>query len=306
MKYSLEVLGFSLVAVIICVSFLGLPCMAVAQQNPTAFEKAISKDVVAVASVSLIDVDLPKLNNWGLELGLFSKEETEILKLKMLRAHSAVEGLSDSGVERISVLFRLSDFGTYSPLWVATVKKEGDVAEATEALKATLDILQLDKRALKVRDGLIFGGPSQAEIDSLFAENAAASRELSESIKILNQHTAGFVVFGNQDTRRVVREMFPDLPQPFKEATRDLIADHTDWGGVFLDLPPTVDLKLIVQARDNDSAQTLGRLSTGTIEYVLKKSPPEIDAAVGRAIRLMLVPEVTDRRVVLDFQKLAG
>ena len=310
MKPTVRTSIVNLVIVITGLSFLCTTRSAVAQQNPTAFEKAISKDVVAVSSVNLTQVDLTKLNNWALELGLFSEEEAGILKLQLRLAQGAIKSLTDSGVERISVLFRLSDFGAYSPLWVATVKKEGDVAEATEALKATLDIFQLDKRALKVRDRLIFGGPSQTEIDSLFAENAAAERDLSAAIKMMNQHTAGVFFFGNQETRRVVREMLPDLPKPFTEATRELIADHTDWGGLFLDLPPAADLKLIIQASDKESAQTIGRLSTATVEYALRKIQATDDSTDKTFFENFAKgisnnsSEITDRQVVIDAQSM--
>ena len=310
MKLVLRLSTLSLFAAIVSLSLLSVAGSAVAQQGSTAFEKAISKDIVAVASVNLTQVDLMKLNDWVLELGLPSEEEAGILKLQARLAQSAVERLSDSGVKRISVLFRLSDFGAYSPLWVATVKKGGDVAEATEALKAALDSFQLDKRALKVRDGLIFGGPSETEIDSLFTENAAAKRDLSAAIKLLNQHTAGVFVFGNQETRRVVREMLPDLPKPFNEATRELIADHTDWGGLFLDLPPAADLKLIIQASDKESAQTIGRLSTTTVEYV-NREIRAMDESTDKTFCENFAkgfsknrPQITDRQVVIDAQSM--
>ena len=171
-------------------------------------------------------------------------------------------------------------------------------------------MLQLDKRTLQAKDGLIYGGPSQAEIDSLFAENAAADRDLSAAIKMMNQHTAGVFVFGNQETRRVVREMLPDLPKPFTEATRELIADHTDWGGLFMDLPPAADLKLVIQASDKESAQTIGRLSTATVEYALRKIQATDDSTDKTFFENFAMgfsknsPEITDRQVVIDAQSM--
>lgn len=126
------------------------------------------------------------------------------------------------------------------------------------------------------------------------------SEDRSEAIKTLDQHTAGLVIFGNQETRRGIREMLPNLPKPFNEATRELIADHANWGGLFLDIPPETDLKLVVQASDEDSAQTIGRLSKATIEYALRKSPPKISEAFGKTVLSKISPQVTDRQVVVD------
>ena len=310
MKRFLRVFVFSLIAVVVGLSLLSVPRTAVAQQDPAAFEKAISKDVVAVASVDLTKVDLLKLNSWAAEVSLFPPGDTQKLKAVLTTAQDSVDKLTENGVQRISVLYRLSDYGANSPLWIAEIKKGGDTVKAIQALEATLDVLKLDKPALQAKDGLIYGGSSQAEIDSLFAENAAADRDLSAAIKMMNQHTVGVFVFGNQESRRVVREMLPDLPKPFSEATRELIADHTDWAGLFMDLPPAADLKLIIQASDKESAQTIGRLSTATVEYALRK----IQAMDNSTDRTFVenfakgfannTPEITDRQVLIDAQSM--
>ena len=310
MKRFLRVFVCSLIAVVLSLSLLSVPRTAVAQQDPVAFEKDISKDVVALASVDLTKVDLLKLYSWAAEVSLFPSGDTQKLKTVLTTAQDSVDKLTENGVQRISVLYRLSDYGANSPLWIAETKKGADSAKAIQALEATLEVLQLDKRTLQVKDGSIYGGPSQAEIDSLFAENAAADRDLSAAIKMMNQHTVGVFVFGNQDSRRVVREMLPDLPKPFNEATRELIADHTDWAGLFMDLPPDADLKLIIQASDKESAQTIGRLSTATVEYALKKIQA-MDESTDKTFSLNLAkgfsknnPQITDRQVVIDAQSM--
>ena len=312
MKLVLRITIVSLAAVTVSLSLLRLPRTAVAQANPPAFEKAISEDVVAVASVDLTKVDLLKLDSWAAEVSLLTARDINELKSVLTLAQDAFDKLTKNDVQRISLLYRLSDFraNTYSPSWVAELKAGGDATKATQALKATLDMFQLDKRVLQARDGMIFGGPSEAEIDSLFAESDAAKRDLAEAIKNLDQHTAGFIVLGNQETRRVVREMLPDLPKPFSEATRDLIADHTDWGGLFLDLPPTANLKLIVQARDQDSAQTIARLSTATVEYANRKIRA-MDESTDKTFFSNFAkgfsknrPQITDRQVVIDAQSM--
>ena len=266
MKLVVRISTLSLFAAIVGLSFLFVPCTAVAQSKPTAFEKAIHEDVVAVVSFDLTKIDLSKFKNWASELGLFPEGMEAQLTL-LTDAQSSIDKLTENSVRRISILYRLSDVraDVYSPMWVATIAEGGDIDQATETLKETLDTFQLDKRAMQARDGLIFGGPSDAEIDSLFIESDAENRQLSGALKMMDQYTAGIFIFGNEETRRVVREMLPDLPKPFNEATRELIADHTDWVGLFLDLPPTADLKLIFQASDKEAAQTIGRLSTAAV-----------------------------------------
>ena len=290
----------ALLAVTINVSFLIAPHSAVAQQNPTAFEDAIHEDVVAVVSIDLTEVNLLKLHKMATGAGLLAEENANEEKLMLATAQGVIGTLTDNGVERISILLRLSDVGTYSPLWVARIKKGGDIAQGIEALEGTLEGLPLPKQVLQAKGDLIFGGPSQAEIDSLFTESDSANRRLTSAIETMRQHQVGILVFGNPETRRVIREMLPSLPQPFDEVTGELIADHTDWGGLFLDLPPTTDLKIIIQATDDNSAQTIGKLATSTMQYALRQSPPAVAEAVGETILTKITPEIIQRRVVLD------
>ena len=119
----------ALLAVTINVSFLISPHSAVAQQNPTAFEDAIHEDVVAVASVDLTEVNLLKLHKMATGAGLLAEENANDEKLMLATAQGVIGTLTDNGVERISILLRLSDVGTYSPLWVATIKQDGDIGK---------------------------------------------------------------------------------------------------------------------------------------------------------------------------------
>ena len=282
----------SFVAVIFGLSLLSAPRTASAQSDLTAFEKAISEDVVAVISVDLKKSSPREIIQLAERVGLVPKKEGDSLRKNLPAIKGAVSALTDAGVERISILFRPSDIRSYLPLWVASIEAGGDIDAATDALRGLLSPLPPQaKQVLQAKDGLVFGGATQAEIDSLFVESDRGDRDLSELIEMMHQHTVGIIIFGNHETRRVIREMLPDLPKPFNEATRDLIADHTDWVGLFSNSPPTAELKLIFQASDNESAQTLSRLSTATIEYALRKLPPAFNEQLGETVRSKLVPE---------------
>jgi len=169
-----------------------------------------------------------------LRKSIITEKEAGELKFKLAAAEGIIGGLVDSGVDRISVLFRITDVETYSPIWVASIKQGEDTSQAKDALKEVLDLLPLPAQVLQVKDGKVIGGPTQEALDSFLDSELSAQPELSSGLENGSQYAVGLLVFGNPETRRVIREMFPDLPPPFEEATGELIADKSDWGGLFL------------------------------------------------------------------------
>ena len=87
----------------------------------------------------------------------------------------------------------------------------------------------------------------QKELDSFLKSNSSTHPQLSGGLKSGRQNAVSFLVTGSPETRRVVREMFSDLPKPFEEATGELLADKVAWGGLFVELPPVIDLEVVVQ-----------------------------------------------------------
>src|SRR5690606_20136760 len=89
------------------------------------------------------------------------------------------------------------------------------------------------------------------------------------------EEDAFLFVFGNADSRRVVRELFPQLPAPFQEIDGKLLADGVSWAAITVKLPPKLQVTLRIETARDEVAQTLHRL-------------PELGLNMARAALLML------------------
>lgn len=271
-----------------------------AQQEVQTIEDVITADVVAMASVDLTKVNLLKLHSWAAQLGLISDEQIDSLKMQSAAMQGFVGELVESGVERITVLLRVSDINEMSPLWIASVNARKDVANAKDAIAATLELIPVDPQTLVVENGLIVGGQNQTDVDSLLNGNVSVVSQLKNAIETSKRHTVSLIVFGNPDTRRVVREMLPELPPPFQDATAELIADDIAWGGIFLNLPPEGDLKIAFETSDNDSAKTVGRLAQSFLKYAIKHASPVYKNIVGKINVADLEPKIEETFVTIE------
>ena len=98
--------------------------------------------------------------------------------------------------------------------------------------------------------------------------------------------------------------MFSDLPKPFEEATGELLADKVAWGGLFVDLPPEIDLEVVVQTNDGQSAQTMGRLANAIIRYAAKNAPAHLANLFNKDVLAKVKQKVVGNQVVVNGQAL--
>ena len=271
-------------------------------QNASSIEELMREDVIAVAAADLAKVDLVKVLKWSSETGIVSTEEAADIRLQLRAAQGVIGGLIDSGVERVSVLLRVHDLETYNPIWVASINGKKDVDQAADALKSVIAMLPIPPQVVQVQGNQIIGGPSQEALDVFLASDRSTARQLSSGLATLDRYTAGVLVTGSTQTRRAVRELFPSLPQPFEEASGELFADQADWGGLFIDLPPEIDLKVICQTTDNQSAEALGRLVIATTRYIAKNNSAKMSELFEESNLAKVNKEVTDNQVVVDYQ----
>ena len=141
-------------------------------------------------------------------------------------------------------------------------------------------------------------------MDSFLKSNSSTHPQLSGGLKSGRQHTVSFLVTGSPETRRVVRKMFSDLPKPFEEATGELLADKVAWGGLFVDLPPEIDLEVVVQTNDGQSAQTMGRLANAIIRYAAKNAPAHLANLFNKDVLAKVNQKVVGNQVVVNGQAL--
>ena len=86
-----------------------------------------------------------------------------------------------------------------------------------------------------VTDGYVLAASNAEQLTALKASRRTAAAIRSEADAAAAQvesHAAALVFFGDTDSRRVIREMFPPLRPPFAGIDGRLIADGIRWGGL--------------------------------------------------------------------------
>ncbi len=278
---------------------MGVFANHVRAEDPSSIQSMVTEQVVAVATVDLPQMRLPQAIKWGIEFGIVPEAEAGNMKFSATTAQGAISALVDSGVERITVLPRMSDLHTQAPVWVATLANDANPEEALEALSSVADMLPIKSKTLAIRGGLIVGGPDQTTVDR-WALGKPKRPEFKAVWEELVGYQAALAVFGNKDARRVVREMLPQLPSPFEEATGDLVADRISWGGLKIDLPPKANARVVIHSTDAESAKTCQRLVSAIMKYSVNQTNAEFRATSGQQILDTLKPTVDDNRVLLN------
>ena len=202
-----------------------------------------------------------------------------------------LDHLAAFGAEHGYVLFRVSDVGHQGPSWVVSVSKQGKN-------------LQLPGH-WEVVDGVLLGGTTTAQLEHLKSSRPGKSpRDLTEAWAALGQGDCGLLVFGDKDSRRVVREMFPKLPAPLQAIDGKLIADGLLWGGVALDLPPKPRAQIVVETRDEATAATVAETVTSGLGFAKQAVPAkqELIEALASAFR----PQVEGKRVRISLDELTS
>jgi len=168
-----------------------------------------------------------------------------------------------------------------------------------EALSSIAEMLPIKSKSMAVRGELIVGGPDQKTVDQ-WAVDGPQRSDFATVWKGLLEHQLGVAVLGNKDTRRAIRELLPQLPAPFEEATGGLIADYIRWGGVQIDLPPEINAQVVVQSTDPESAKVCQRLVAAITEYSVQQTKGQLDDTVGQLILGGVKPVVEENSVQVD------
>jgi len=270
--------------------FWAVASVVVAQNPDATLEKYLTDDVVAVGYLDLSKVDLAAILDWGEELGVVTAEDRDEMAGGLKMTQGLLDQVKALGPKYGYVLFRVSDVGHQGPSWVVPVSRRGKNPQ----LPGHWEVV----------DGALLGGTTAAQLEQLKnSRPGKPSRDFSEVWASLGQSECGLLVFGDKNSRRVVREMFPQLPAPFQSLDGPLIADRLLWGGVALDLPPKPRAKIVIEARDAATAGTVAEVITSGFELVKQAPQPppqELIEALASAFR----PQVKGNRVRISLEEL--
>jgi len=285
----------------ICVSAAAQ--LAFAVDHETALKDYLTDDVTAVVYVDLSRLDAVSAVAWADEMGLLH----EYLRQPAAQVAQSMQGridlLARLGVRHVYVLLRVSDISHQWPTWVVPAA-DGN-PEAVRDLVRGIDLPNFPGE-WEVIENTVLGANSAEQLEMLKTKRPTSPRELTDAWEALGQGTAGLVVFGDQDSRRVVREMFPQLPPPFDEIDGRLLADDVKWGGIAVKLPPELSVELLIETTDDATAMIVDRSINELLR--LSRTAPlgqyKIEQKLQESLAGDLKPRVEGTRVRISMNNL--
>ncbi|MCH8840133.1 MAG: DUF1559 domain-containing protein [Planctomycetes bacterium] len=281
--------------VTICV--LAAAQVALAVDHAAALKDYLTDDVAAVVYLDLSKVDVVGMVAWADEVGLLNDE----LRQRATQLAVSVQGRFDRfvnfGVGHVYVLLRVSDPGRQYPTWVVPVAETGNPRAVRELmLSVKPDQFPVE---CEVIDGYVLGAMNPEQLQMLKTKRPTEPRDLADAWEALGQGAGGLIVFGDQDSRRVMREMFPQLPPPFDAIDGRLLADRLSWGGLSVNLPPKPSLEFLLETTDNATATTIDASITQVLKMARSDSLLQfkIEQRLQEALTGELTPRVDGTRV---------
>lgn len=275
----------------------------------------LADDVAAVAYVDLQKIDLPALVEELARLEFVMPRELEEVRQAARTFQETFAQLPARGARRAYVLLRPVDVLDGGPLWLIETEKPEQSTAIVEWLRPLLkqaeslgDAAAYLPNEVNARGSMVVAGHAD-RLKRLATTDLPVRGDAVAALAALDAD-AGVVVFGNADSRRVLREMFPQLPAPFMEIDGRLLADGVRWGAVNVKLPPAPVISLAVEAADEPATTTLRQALDKATElakaYLLHDSVSGLPAHRQRAQALLplmplVKPQVEGNRLMLTF-----
>lgn len=284
----------------------------------TAIAPYLTDDVVGIAYVDLEKVDVAQMIDQLARLSLIPEEEVEGAKADAAAMQAAYTELTQRGAKKAYVLLRVKDFFGGGPTWIV----ETNGAKATDPVMVLLrdwiekskslgDIADILPKTLETEGSLVLGGGSAEGLKELRTNRTKSPRaEAVAALAQLENANAGAAVVLDNESRRVVREMFPQLPAPFQEINGALVADGVRWAGVAVNFPPELKVALNVETTKPEAAATLQQTISKAMviakailtEYATDGPPEPRQRAKGLLPLLSLVaPQIEEAQLSIAF-----
>jgi hypothetical protein len=281
----------------------------------------VTDDVLAVASVDLTKFDLLAGFEHMADLGVVPENLVEAERQPATQAQEGYNELVKLGARRASVLLRASDIHFGGTTWVIELADEAEGPRVVELLEAWLakardehsfgsDTTLLPSH-LEAAGGVVLAASSPEQLAMLKAGREGAPRaDAQAALEALLAADAGFVAFGDIDSRRVLREMLPAAPAPFMEIDGRLLADGLQWGGLLIKLPPDASATVTIEGASSETIATIEQAAAKGLELLkalclaeMVNGPPAHKARAAALLPLvpLLAPTVEGTRLSLTF-----
>lgn len=222
-----------------------------------------------------------------------------------------IAGIRASGAREAVVVAGVGDIHPQrGPLVLLTMNEPGDAARVLPLVQGLVEMSGQNESIVPTKlDGhgnLVMG--TKATVERYLSLAATDRPDLTGPLgKKLNEATvrgdasAAVVVAPGSDARRVIRELWPTLPEPFAKATGPLIADELSEFTITTTRPPQWSVRVELAASSSTAADTFAQLIDSAYqrgrEQVAAKHP-ELSETVRQASKL-LAPERRENSLVV-------
>jgi hypothetical protein len=299
------------------VSFVVIPLCVLAAtsvRGADVLSRHLASDVTAAASLDLEKFNILTAYEYVVDLGIVPAGDVASGRRKAAEAQEAYAMLPKLGARRAYVLLRPSDFEFGGTSLVIELKEGSDADAVAKLVTSWLEVAREQRtfgreteflpHVVKAVDGAVLAA-SNAEQMKLLAEARPAGprADAAAALAALEAADAGIVAFGDADSRRVVREMFPQMPAPFLEIDGRLLADGVAWTGITFRLPPEPTFSVTVDALTSEAATTL----SGSLEKALTmlKGLCMVAATQGRPEAVAALPLLAQLKSQTDGLRLS-
>ena len=258
--------------------------LSIAQLSPDeSLKNFMTSDVIGVAYVDIENMDLDESVALLAKLGFRETMQYQQIVDQLPEAKRDVAKLKEAGLSRAYALLRSSDIGELGTSFVMPLSTGSDPQPAIDAIKEVVVKLSGSTQPtyeIDQRDGALIAS-SVAQFDRLKNEKGEGNFDRSEMWNAIGKGSFGIVVFGDEDSRRVVRELMPELPPPFDSLNGELIANGTKWIGLSLKLDATPALNIEIETSDEKSAMAYETILKNALK--LAKSMPQVTDVIPKA-----------------------
>lgn len=284
-----------------------------AADHAAALKNYLTDDVAAVAYVDLAKIDLQATLGWFEDLDVVPESAWAGVQKIVPMVQHRIDQFEKYGVTHVYVLLRVSDISHQGVTWVVPVAKGGD----PQAVKGLIlsgrpDEFHVEHDArppffplvCETVDDCVLGAMNEEQLEMLRTKRPKTERDLTDAWEALGNGDVGLIIFGDADSRRVLREMFPNLPAPFSEIDGKLIAEGLKWGGLKVDLPPEPGFELLIDTSAEEVAKTLDNAVQEL--WALVKDLPQEKILLEQKLRDLLTdklqPRVEGKRVRISLR----
>jgi prepilin-type processing-associated H-X9-DG protein len=261
----------------------------------------LDEQTVAVGHVDLDRVDVAALLAFVREVGPKDEPQfTQQLGQLELAARGAKTALKGAGITELYTVVSLADIPQSVPFLVAPLRSGADPKMAADMLAKLTSA-----EAAEPIGKHVVAGP-KATLERLKTLRPAARPDLAKAFERTQPHAAEVVFALNDDTRRVIREMLPRLPDEIGGGSGAVLSDGLQWGTVSVVAPPDLSLTLVIQSQDADAAAALRNLVISGLHLLGQQDEIRQQFPEFNELATLLTPRLEGNFLVLQIDAANG